>query len=73
VLADGAYDVIVVDAEAVGDDAVRLDLTVLAGDHKGEVVSMLASGLRLDPIDVLGVPGTLTVVGGEPSVALERS
>lgn len=77
-LADGTYDVVVVDAEQVdaGDEAaeggaVSLDLTILAGEHKGEVVTVRASGLGADPLDLLAVPGTLVVAGGEPRVALE--
>ena len=70
-LADGAYDVIVVDADDEGA-SVRLDVTILAGPHKGEVVSVRAQGLRVDPLDCLGVPGTLTVADGAPTVHLER-
>lgn len=61
--------------EAAGagpQSTMRLDLTILGGPHKGEVVSMLAVGLDLDEIDALGLPGTLTVQGGEPTVALDR-
>jgi hypothetical protein len=73
-LADGTYDVIVVDASAApdGPDELRLDLTILAGAHKGEVVPMRASGLGVDEVDVLGVPGTLTVRDGAPSIVLDR-
>ena len=73
-LADGTYDVIVVDAAAIPDaqDELRLDLTILAGEHKGEVVPMRASGLGVDELDVLGVPGTLTVRDGAPSIVLDR-
>jgi hypothetical protein len=73
-LADGTYDVIVVDAAATADgpDDLRLELTILAGEHKGEVVPMRASGLGVDELDVLGVPGTLTVLDGAPSVVLDR-
>jgi hypothetical protein len=73
-LADGTYDVIVVDASATpdGPDDLRLDLTILAGEHKGEVVPMRASGLGVDELDVLGVPGTLTVRDGAPSIVLDR-
>jgi hypothetical protein len=70
-LADGTYDVIVVDAEADGR-SLRLDLTILAGEQKGEMVSMQAEGLGVSELDALGTPGTLTVVGGEPSLALEH-
>jgi hypothetical protein len=71
VLADGAYDVIVVDADDEGG-VIRLDVTILAGPHKGEVVSVRAEGLAEDPLHCLGVPGTLTVADGAPAVRLER-
>jgi hypothetical protein len=70
-LPDGTYDVFVVDAESVGADGLRLELTILDGDQKGEVVSMRAEGLRIGELDALGLPGTLTVLQGQPSVALE--
>ena len=71
-LPDGAYDVFVVDAEAAGPaGALQLDLTILGGEHKGEVVSMRAEGLGVDDLDALGRPGTLTVTSGEPSLVLE--
>jgi hypothetical protein len=71
VLEDGEYDVIVVDGE--GDEGgMRLDVAVLAGAHKGEVVSIRAEGLGLDPVDALGLPGTLTVADGRPSVVLDQ-
>jgi hypothetical protein len=73
-LDDGTYDVIVVDAERLEGEplpTLRLELALLDGVHKGEVVSMRAAGLTIDELDALGVPGTLTVSGGEPSVILE--
>lgn len=78
-LEDGSYDIIVIDADQLaggvsdggGDSVVRLDLTILAGTHKGEIVSMRAVGLGIDEITALGLPGTLTVHQGEPSVALD--
>ena len=71
-LPDGSYDVFVVDAAADGPGALRLDVTILAGDQKGEVVSVRAQGLAVDELGALGLPGTLTVAGGEPSLALEH-
>lgn len=77
-LDDGTYDVIVVDAvvvdaESASEEAsLRLDLTILAGPRKGEMVSMRAIGLAVDDIEALGLPGTLTVREGEPSVVLDR-
>jgi hypothetical protein len=70
VLEDGEYDVIVVDASSDGP-TLHLDLTVLSGPHKGEVVSMRAERLGVDEIGVLGMPATLTVVDGAPRVALD--
>ncbi len=71
-LDDGTYDVFVVDSEWVGPgDALGLELTVLAGDHKGEMVAMRVEGLGLDEVDVLGLPGTLVVHQGQPTVTLE--
>ena len=69
-LDDGAYDVVVVDANAEGD-AIALDLAILAGDHKGEIVTVRAAGLGRDALDLLGIPGTLRVDGGAPHVELE--
>lgn len=71
-LPDGTYDVFVVDAEARGPDGLHLDLTILGGPQKGEMVAMEASGLGVDELDALGMPGTLTVVEGEPRLVLER-
>lgn len=78
-LDDGTYDGIVVDAELEaghddGDDiaVVRLDVAILAGPHKGEVVAVRATGLAADPLDALGLPVTLTVVDGGPRVAFDQ-
>ena len=72
-LADGSYDVIVVDAGASPDaGGLHLEVTILAGAHKGEVVAVRAVGTALDELDVLGMPGTLTVRDGAPSIVLDR-
>ena len=71
-LPDGTYDVFVVDATADEPDRLRLEVTILAGEQKGEVVSVHASGLEIDELDALGLPGTLTVEGGEPTLLLEH-
>jgi hypothetical protein len=72
VLADGTYDVVVVDAaEADAEGALTLDLTVLDGEHKGEVVQVTAVGIGRDPLDLLAVPATLVVAEGRPQVELE--
>ena len=71
-LPDGTYDVFVVDATTDGPGGLRLEVTILAGEQKGEVVSVHTQGLGIDELDALGLPGTLTVAGGEPTLLLEH-
>ena len=70
-LADGAYDVFVVDAAALPDGALDLELTILSGDRKGELVTLQARNLGVDELEALGMPGTLLVADGAPSLVLE--
>ena len=70
-LADGSYDALVVDATAADDGSIGVELTIVAGEAKGEVVALRAEGLARDPLDLLGVPATITVVDGAPSVRFE--
>jgi hypothetical protein len=70
VMPDGAYDAFVIDASADGA-VMHLELTVIAGDLKGEVVTVAATGLDRDEIDLVGLPATITVTGGRPSVEIE--
>lgn len=71
-LPDGTYDVIVVDAARDSTSALGLEVAILAGDQKGQVVSVRADGLGIDELAALGLPGTLTVAAGEPSLVLEQ-
>ena len=57
-LPDGTYDVLVVDASTDGD-AIALEITIISGEHKGDVVALRATGLGVDELDLLGMPGTL--------------
>jgi hypothetical protein len=69
-LPDGTYDAFVIDAR--DDGTVRhLDLTIVAGEHKGEVVSIATNDTTGQDIDVMGLPATLVVHDGRPSVTLE--
>lgn len=70
-LPDGTYDALVVDATEAEDGSVAVDLTIIAGEAKGEVVTLRTADLAGDPLDLLGVPATLTVSGGAPSVRFE--
>jgi len=73
-VADGTYDAFVVDAEVRDDGDHRithLELTIIAGEHKGEVVAVAATGMTADEIDLIGMPATLTVTDGRPSVTID--
>jgi hypothetical protein len=76
-LDDGTYDALIIDAEAIDDtgderdSTLTLDLTIVAGEHKGEVVSLRASGLGRPALDLLGLPVTLTVADGRPVVVVD--
>ena len=69
-LPDGTYDVVVVDATAAGD-ALAIEITILGGADKGDVVSIRATGLGVDELDLLGMPGTLTVEDGVPRFVVD--
>ena len=70
-LGDGVYDVLVVDASADGD-AFVIELTIISGAHKGDVVGVRASGLDVDELDLLGLPGTLHVDDGVPRFVIDE-
>ncbi|HEX6568647.1 MAG TPA: hypothetical protein VF015_05760 [Acidimicrobiales bacterium] len=70
-LPDGTYDALVVDTSERDDGSVAVDLTIIGGPARGEVVTLRAEGLHGDPLDLLGVPATITVAGGAPSVRFE--
>jgi hypothetical protein len=70
-IGDGTYDVVVIDADEVGDDTLVLELVVSSGLHRGEIVRVNARGLGRTWVDVLGVAGTLVVTDGRPRVALD--
>ena len=77
-LADGTYDAIVVDATDVdatdvdaGGAGVRLELTIVAGPHKGDVVAVRAEHLAMTAVETLGLPARLVVTDQRPEVVLE--
>ena len=72
---DGDYDVLIVDVEAGEEDtqSARIELVIVSGERKGEVVSVRASGLARDTTEVLGLPATLRVAGGVPHLVLDDS
>jgi hypothetical protein len=70
VLDDGTYDALVVDVDDLGD-ALRLTLTIIAGEHKGEIVDVRASGFDTDALDLMGMPATLHVRDGAPHLSID--
>lgn len=72
-LADGTYDAFVVDAriDGDGDDRVtHLELTITAGEHKGEVIEVAGRGIRGEEFDLIGMPATLSVSDAVPHVRI---
>jgi hypothetical protein len=66
------YEAMVVEVEAGDDGSVAVDLAIAAGEHRGEVVRVVDRAPGVDePLELLGLPATLTVSGGEPTVVFE--
>ena len=71
-LPDGVYDALVVDASMHDDGSIGVELTIIAGPAKGQVVSLRTADLPgTDPLELLGVPATLMVRDGAPLLQLE--
>ncbi len=70
-LEDGTYDALVFDADDAEGGGVAVELTIIAGDHKGAVVSVVSPDWQGDALDLLGIPATLVVTGGRPQVTFE--
>ena len=72
-LPDGSYEAMVVDVSPVPEGrGARLELVLLAGEHKGEVVHVRSPGLDPDDLSVLGVGALVRVVAGVPGVRLDQ-
>ena len=71
-LDDGTYDAFVVDARDGPSGGTVVELTITAGEHKGMVTTLTSDVALGDPIDLLGLPATLTVALGVPSVRIDR-
>ncbi len=70
-LPDGLYEAMVVDVSAIPEGrGARLELALLAGEHKGEVVHVRSPGLDPDDLSVLGADARVSVVAGVPGVRL---
>lgn len=67
---DGDYDAFVIDVVDEGGEQ-RLDLTIVAGDLKGQVVSVSTADQLGGFVELMGMPATLHVRGGAPSVTID--
>jgi len=75
-LDDGTYDAFIIDAEEIFEEirdrgVLQLEITITSGARKGEVVRVRAEGMGTDAITLIGMPATLTVVDGQPSVRVD--
>ncbi len=70
-LPDGDYDAVVVDAGA-GDAGATIELAISTGEFKGQVLALGSAEPLGDPVDLLGMPATLTVAFGVPSVRIDH-
>jgi hypothetical protein len=75
-LPDGTHDAFLMDVHTDTDDLgrplQRLELTIVAGEHKGLVVTVLTGEPLGEEIELIGMPATITVEHGEPSVTIDR-
>ena len=74
-LPDGSYDAFVIDLTEESEDAGQLqtlvELTIVAGEHKGLVLEVATdSSIGLFE-DIVGMPATLTVTNGSPQVRID--
>ena len=71
-LPDGSYDAFVIDVDEGPDGrATRLELTLTAGDHKGEVLGVAVGGLDAGMVELVGMPATVVVTHGRPTVTID--
>ena len=58
-------------SDFAGRAAVRLELTIVAGPHKGDMVAVRAEHLAMTAVEALGLPARLVVTDQRPEVVLE--
>jgi hypothetical protein len=72
-LSDGVYDAFVIDVEQDKRNfsIAHVELTITSGARKGEVVRVRAAQLQRDPLELIGLPVTLTVSEGQPRLSFD--
>jgi len=71
-LPDGTYDAFIVDVEESSDEALRIEVAITSGQHKGALIALRATRALGDATSLIGMPGTLRVVDGLPHLHVER-
>ncbi len=72
-LPDGSYEAMVVEVSPPAEGrGARLELALLDGEHKGDVVHVRSPGLDPDDLSLLGRVARVTVVAGVPGVRLDQ-
>lgn len=69
---DGHYDVFIIDAAMLDETTMRVELALVTGDDKGDVIAIRGPRLAPDPVALLGLPGTLVVVDGVPTLRVDH-
>jgi hypothetical protein len=72
-LPDGRYDVVVSDAsDSPGEvGGLRVELTIVAGERSGDLVTLRSIGVGRSWVEIIGLPGTVTVEAGQPHLRLD--
>lgn len=74
-LPDGTYDVFVVNADdlpTAGGATTALEMTIVSGEFRSETLALTAPHRLGEPVDLIGMPATLTIEAGNPSVRIDR-
>ena len=69
-LPDGTYDAFVIDASD-DRDGRHLELTIVSGERKGEVVAITSTDTDGTDLDLIGLPATVVVRDGVPNVVID--
>ena len=75
-LPDGSYDAFVVDVihetDGAGRTLTHVEITLVSGEHKGLVLQVATSESIGSFEELVGMPATLTVAEGSPSITIDR-
>ena len=72
-LPDGSYDAFVINADDLPGPEVTtaLELTITSGEFRSETLALTAPTRLGEPVDLIGMPATLTILDGSPSVRID--